>query len=142
MLDMGQIFENLTTVRDYNWAMQAAAFRGNRDVVERMLELGADDYDEAMRWAAGGGNREIVERMLELGSETMTSYNYDWAMRGATHDGHHDIVELLKEVKATGYPVYKWSQRHLDKQRARYAQELLEFRGFLPGGGPRLEQYM
>jgi ankyrin repeat protein len=79
---------------DYNWAMESAAFGGHRDIVERMLEVGATDYNEALESAAFGGHRDIVERMLEL-----VTQGYDDAMIEAAHGGHEDIVELIRRER-------------------------------------------
>ena len=51
---------------DYNWAMVEAVEGGHKDIVQMMLDLGADDYKWAMRSAAGGGHDEIVQMLQNL----------------------------------------------------------------------------
>ena len=64
----------------------AAPLGGHRDIVERMLNLGANDYNRSMVVAAGGGHRDIVERMLNLGAN---DYNRPWPMR------LEEVIEIL-----------------------------------------------
>jgi hypothetical protein len=41
--------------------MYGAALRGHKEIVQMMLDLGANNYDEAMANAAEGGHKEIVQ---------------------------------------------------------------------------------
>jgi ankyrin repeat protein len=74
--------------------MAAAAEGGQREVVEFMIELGADDYNKAMVLAAWGGHKEIVKMMLELGAK-----NYNRSMASAARSEHDDIAELIRNYK-------------------------------------------
>jgi len=87
----------------YNQVMISAAEEGHRDLVERMIELGATDFNTTMAWAARGGHMDIIERMIELGAT-----NFNNAMYHAAIGGHRDIVELLIQAGADNFnmPMY------------------------------------
>jgi len=82
----------------YNNAMIEAAYRGHMNIVRLMLELGANDYNEAMSFAAKGGHIEIVRLMLEKGAN-----NYNRAMASAAYKGHIEIVRLMLGLGANDY---------------------------------------
>src|SRR5206468_1527360 len=85
-----------------------AAEKGNREIVELLIEHGADphqvedgyDQDTALRKAAGAGHREIVALLLGLGvREPGLREGYDvdeyTAIRRAGGRGHVEVVEML-----------------------------------------------
>ena len=74
--------------------MMEAAKGGHKDIVERMLELGATNYNRSMSQAAEGGRKEIVEMMLVKGAT-----DYDRAMIMAAKGGHTEIVEMVRRWK-------------------------------------------
>ena len=88
--------------------MEHAASGGHIDIVDRMIELGANDYNRAMWSAAGGGfsdgsfedgifpqnHIDIVKRMLELGAN-----NYNNAIFKAEQGGNWVIVKLIENFR-------------------------------------------
>ena len=52
---------------------KTAASNGYLNIVELMLEKGADDYNEAMTYAAASGHISIVELMLSHGANNFNS---------------------------------------------------------------------
>ncbi len=83
---------------DKDFIMINASRYGHMEIVELMLDKGADNYDEAMANAASGGHMEIVELMLRLGAT-----DYNWAMTAAASGGHMEIVQLMLQKGATNY---------------------------------------
>lgn len=69
------------------------ALGGHMELVERMLEKGADP-DMGLAGAAAGGHMELVELMLEKGANPTDGLSV--AARG----GHKEIVKLLLEKGA------------------------------------------
>ena len=49
--------------------METAALNGHLNIVELMLEKGADDFNEAMAMAAISGQVHIVRLMLDCGAD-------------------------------------------------------------------------
>lgn len=109
---------------NYGVALRKAVSSGHRDIVELLLKTGAQNeyppvnYERAMRDVAAFGDIDVAELLLEAGVT-----NYDDALRLAFQYDNQDILELLKEVKKSGYPMYKWTRRHPNKQRARWIEE-------------------
>ena len=91
-----QIYNQYYLTPDYqkyntiNQSMCLAAKYGNLEIVDQMLDKGANEYNYAMKRAAENGHIEIVDKMIALGT-----YNYDWSMIYAAKNGHLEIVKLL-----------------------------------------------
>lgn len=83
---------------NYNWAMAAAANGGHDDIVDQMMILGGNSYNWTMASAASGGHQKIVSRMLEFEADC-----YDWAMTNAATYGHINIVDQMIKLGATDY---------------------------------------
>jgi hypothetical protein len=83
---------------DYNSAMAWAARGGHDDIVNQMLNLGANSYNGAMAWAARGGHRDIINQMLDLGAN-----DYNWTMIEAAEGDHEDIVKQMLDLGANNY---------------------------------------
>ncbi|KAK6080312.1 hypothetical protein SCUP234_05253 [Seiridium cupressi] len=91
----------------YGTALQAAASGGHKEIVELLLEKGADvniqggGYGTALQAAASGGHKEIVELLLEKGAGVnIQGEYYGTALQAAASKGHKEIVELLLEKGA------------------------------------------
>lgn len=83
----------LVDKEDYNLAMGMAAFAGKKEVVERMMLLGADNYNWSMNYAAEGGYMDIVDRMLQLGADS-----YEIAERRAAECGKKYIEFKMRQL--------------------------------------------
>lgn len=77
---------------DYNYAMTNAAHGGQMAVIERMLQLGADDYASVLDVAASQNNAELVELMLQFDISTP---DIDVALHNAVESASIDVVEIL-----------------------------------------------
>src|SRR5581483_1196561 len=88
----------LNNVEDYNWAIKNAATGGQIEIVELMLEKGANDYNQTLACAAFGGHIGIVRLMLEKGAN-----NYNLAMAYAAEKGYIKIIRLMLEKGANNY---------------------------------------
>ncbi len=78
-----------------------ACMYGHEDVVDFLLEHGADFRDTAgtgatgLHWAAGGGHIGIVKRLLELGSPLEEMNRWGGSVLGhAGHGFEHDISKV------------------------------------------------
>jgi len=50
---------------DWNWGLEAACLAGHYNLVELMIEKGANDWDRGLAWAREGGHPEIVDLMTQ-----------------------------------------------------------------------------
>lgn len=82
----------------YGFTMAYAAKGGHEDIVQMMLEKGADNYDDTMAYAALGGHLNIVDWMLWLGAR-----DHNTAMVYAAAGGHREIVRLMLSLGANSY---------------------------------------
>ena len=71
-------------------ALEGAAAGGHKDLVQTLLDKGADP-SRGLRGAAMGGHSDLVQLMLEKGAEP------DAGLQGAAMGGHLDIVKLMLE---------------------------------------------
>ena len=67
----------------WNNALLEACEIGNKEIVELMIEKGADDWNYGLRSACFGGNKEIVELMIEKGAN-----DWNWGLIGACQGGN------------------------------------------------------
>ncbi|RYP53073.1 hypothetical protein DL768_001850 [Monosporascus sp. mg162] len=86
----------------YGTALQAASYNGRKDIVQLLLEKGADvkiqggNYGTALQAASYNGHKDIVQLLLEKGANVnIQGGEYETALQGASHGGHKDIVQLL-----------------------------------------------
>ena len=86
---------NTLVKNDYNEAMNAAAEGDHREIVQMMLDSGADDYNDAMEVAASGGYQKIIQMLIAHGGERITIRNYTQAMVRAAQYGHQEIVKMM-----------------------------------------------
>jgi ankyrin repeat protein len=97
MIDKGAL-RSAQQRMDWNGAMAAAARGGHHyvaDIIQLMIEKGANDWNKAMYYAAGGGRMDIVLFMIEKGA-----CNWDTTLVAAAECGHMDIVQLMIEKGA------------------------------------------
>jgi len=77
-------------------ASQWAAAKGHREMLEILLDAGADP-GKALLWAAAAGQREIVERLLALKPDRAT---IGQAMHNAADTAHTEMVRRLLDAGA------------------------------------------
>lgn len=82
----------------YNRALAQAAGEGDKNIVNKLLELGANDYNLALEWAACKNQDDIVDWMINLGA---TSYNR--ALCAAAFYGNLSIIKRMINLGATAY---------------------------------------
>ncbi len=82
--------------RSDNSVLIHASDDGCLEIVNLMLERGANYYNTAMRWASQNDHRDIVKLMLELGAD-----DYNQALINASYHGHFEIVKMMVELGAT-----------------------------------------
>ncbi|KAK7955272.1 hypothetical protein PG988_015966 [Apiospora saccharicola] len=96
------------TGKDYGNALTAAAYDGTADIVNLLLEAGADLHDPAgwpLQTAAAQGHRDLVLEFLERGADVNAftenpNFAAGTALQGACEAGRLDIVQLLFEYGA------------------------------------------
>ncbi|PCD38699.1 hypothetical protein AU210_007164 [Fusarium oxysporum f. sp. radicis-cucumerinum] len=92
-------------------AFQAASAGGHIQVVERLLEAGADvnaaatvsEGRTALQAASEGGHIQVVDRLLEAGANVNTAaakYRGRTALQAASEGGYIQVVERLLEAGA------------------------------------------
>ncbi|CAJ2507809.1 Uu.00g089950.m01.CDS01 [Anthostomella pinea] len=93
---------------DYGNALTAAAYDGTMEIIDLLLNAGADvnaPEGWAIQSAAAEGHHEVVEKLLEKGANVnafTTNENFEagTALQGACEAGKADIVSLLLEHNA------------------------------------------
>ncbi|KAF3344262.1 hypothetical protein VdG2_07591 [Verticillium dahliae VDG2] len=103
---------------EYGNAMQAASYEGNVEIVQLLLDKGADanaqggEYGNAMQAASYEGNVEIAAsirgnaEIVQLLLDNRANVNaqggeYGNAMQAASYEGHAEIVQLLLDKGQT-----------------------------------------
>lgn len=71
-------------------ALCSAAQNNHLDMVNFLIEKGADDFNLAMTGAAYNNNYDMVNFLIKKGAT-----NFDWALRWAVIENHIDIIRLL-----------------------------------------------
>jgi ankyrin repeat protein len=91
----------------YQSALQAAAKGGSEEVLEKLLEAGADVnsvggfYGSALAAAAANGRKKIVEMLLEAGADINSVGGiYGTPLQAAAANKHKDLVARLLEARA------------------------------------------
>lgn len=108
--DIDRVKYVINKVRDLNecsTALQAAAGRGHKEIVEILIKAGVDvnarggdTYNgNALHAAAKGGYKDIVKLLIKKGAEVNTqSGEYDIALHAAANSGHKEVVKILIEA--------------------------------------------
>ena len=87
----------------YGNALQAASGGGYKEIVQLLLEKGADIHtqadnfgDNALQAASGEGHKEIVPLLLEKGAKVNKQGGYyNNALQAPSAEGHYQVVQLL-----------------------------------------------
>ncbi len=97
-----------------NGGLYDACFGGHIDIVELMIKKGANQWDGGLRRACSGSHIDIVKLMIEKGAD-----HWDSGLHNACEGDHIDIVKLMIEKGATrcgsGYRCNKSMEEHLKK---------------------------
>jgi len=88
---------NWYSLSKWNYGLVKACECGNIDLVNLMIEKGADDWDMGLIGACRGGNSELANYMIEKGA----GY-WNGGLEGACYGGNRELVDLMIE-KGAGY---------------------------------------
>ncbi len=77
---------------------QVACKNGNLDIVNMMIKKGADGWDYGLYGACQGGNLDIVNMMIKKGASYL-----DIGLRGACEGGHLEIMTYMIEKGAKNW---------------------------------------
>lgn len=83
---------------DYNTALYKASSAGHTWIVQMMLDRGADDYNGALRAVSSGDSVRIVQILLDQGAN-----DYNEALCRASSRGHIQIVQMMLDRGAIDY---------------------------------------
>lgn len=78
-------------VNDLDTALMKAAEGNHKEIIQRLIALGANDWLLGLQGAAKGGHKNLVDYFISLGTDGI--YN---AALSAAEGGHKDLVEYLK----------------------------------------------
>jgi len=87
-------------------ALQAASYSGHVEIVQQLLEMGADvnlqgGNGTALQAASAEGHEEVVKRLLDAGANVNAESGYfGSALQAASALGHNKIIRLLLEAGA------------------------------------------
>ena len=95
----------------WNYGLYGACQGGHMDIVNLMIEKGADRWNSGLVYACSGGHIAIVKLMIEKGAN-----QWNWGLEAACVGGHIDIVKIMIEKGATQCVYCKKSiEKHLSK---------------------------
>lgn len=97
---------------DINIIMRGAARGGNLQLVERMVDNGANSFDDGFPSAIKGGNLDVVKLFISKGISS-----FDNTIKYAAKCGHIEILKILIENGATNFDdriIYASKYGHLD----------------------------
>lgn len=107
-------------------AITWAAFAGHIEVVELLLERGADinaggtDDKPALTWAAETGRREVAKLLLDKGAETgVQDMRGETAMDYAKRRGEEDIAAMIEARREQKAEQERREARRRDEEAAR-----------------------
>jgi len=102
-----------------------AAYRDKRDIVEFLLNNGADDCNRALVKAAKEGRFEMVNLLISKGAD-----DFDGGLCGAASGGFEEIVELMLEKGADCYEAARMAACHTEDseelEQAEIGNEIVE----------------
>ncbi len=78
---------------DCNYGLCGACEGGHLDIINTMIEKGANDWDSGLLKACKGGHLEIVNLMLKKGADKLSD-----GLGEACLGGHVDIVNLMNKL--------------------------------------------
>jgi len=78
---------------DYNFGLYGACLGGHLDIINMMLQKGAD-VNYGLYGACLGGHLDLVNMMLQKGADV------NWGLQGACLGGHLDLIKLMLEIGA------------------------------------------
>ena len=88
---------NLKNRRLIDFYCVGAAAGGHKELVQLMLDKGANNYNDGLACAAWGGHMGLVQLMLDKGADPNNG------LSGAALGGHLDIVQLMLDKGANNY---------------------------------------
>jgi len=80
---------------DFNWGLMEACKRGDKDLVEWMIESGANNWHWGLNGACQSGHRDLADLMIQKGAT-----NFNEGLHYACFGMHRDLVEWLIEQGA------------------------------------------
>jgi len=84
--------------RNFNLGLRKACEWGDQDLVEWMIELGANYWQWGLCGACVGGHRDIAELMIEKGADR--GWGLWFGLEGACRGKHRDLAEWMIELGA------------------------------------------
>ncbi len=110
-LEICKLMINLGTEMKYSWAFGFACGNNDRDIIDLLIENGANDFGSGLSYACKGGHKSIVNLIIKLEKESERIYKF-WECRepifnkgltSACGYGHRDLVNLMIEHGAYNF---------------------------------------
>ncbi len=77
--------------KDYNYGLFWACMAGNLEIVQYLIDNGANNYDDALYSACQGGNLEVFNLILSKKSVFMGAMTFECACQG----GNLEIIDII-----------------------------------------------
>ncbi|KAK4176463.1 ankyrin repeat-containing domain protein [Triangularia setosa] len=103
LLELGEDVNAWSTCK-YGSAIHAASFRGHVEVLQRLMDAGADlcvthpEYGSPLELAAYGGQVACVKMLAKAGVDINTGDNEATAVVRAAANGHNAVIEALYDL--------------------------------------------
>ena len=82
----------------WEWGLWGSVQGGFKELAQMMIDHGASHWDAGLRAACEGGHREMVRMMIDLGAN-----DWNWGLQGACKGGFKDLSQMMIDHGATDF---------------------------------------
>ena len=82
----------------WSWGLEGACQGGHQELAQWMIDLGSKDWNEGLFGACRGGHKELAQWMIDLGAN-----NWNWGLEGACEGGFKDLAQWMIDLGANNW---------------------------------------
>ena len=90
---------------DWNEGLRYACEEGHLDLAMLMIERGADNWTDGLHNACEGGHLDLVNLMIDHAGQQRDATLWNKGLRGACNGGHLDITMMMIERGANNWDI-------------------------------------